>query len=97
MTDYSIPDLDDPKAIGSRARRLRDLLGMTIDQLANKAKVAASEVEALERDGNVTLSTALAIHKVLSGASNAETLFTRPRLRNLDEAEAFEKRRQANR
>lgn len=93
LTDYSIPETDDRNAIGSRARRLRDLLGMTFGQLASEAKVAESDVEALENGDDVSLAAVLAIHCVLSGEGAGDALFVRPRLQSIDEVEAFEKRR----
>lgn len=97
MTDYAIPGPEDLNAIGLRALRLRDLLGMTVGQLATEARVAEHDVEALENGANVSLAAALAVHRVLSGDEVGGTLFTRPRLRSIDDVEAVERRRLASR
>ncbi|MBR0553754.1 helix-turn-helix transcriptional regulator [Stakelama marina] len=97
MTEYSITESGSLSDIGRRARRLRDHLGMTIDQVAAEARVEKRDVTNLERDADVALGTALAIHEVLSGNGPGDTLFTQPRLRSIDEVEAFEKRRLASR
>lgn len=93
VTGYSVPGSDDGKSIGIRARQLRELLGMTFGQLAAQAKVTERDVEALENGEDVSLTSALAIHHVLSGEGAGDALFTSPRLRSIDEVEAFEKRR----
>lgn len=93
MTDYSLPTPESIGEIGRRARRLRDLLGMTAEQVAAEASVPTGEVLALEEGGAVRLDAALAIHGVLSADAAGAALFTRPRLRSIDEVEAFERRR----
>lgn len=97
MIDYSLPKAGSATEIGRRARHLRTLLGLTIDQVANAAKVEPNDVSAIEAGKKVELSSALAIHQVLSSEDVGEALFTRPRLRNIDEVEAFERRRLSNR
>lgn len=91
--EYDIPGPDDLSVIGGRARRLRELLDMTIGRLANKAGVTEHQVRALENGGAVTLATTLAIHHVLSGDGAGENLFSHPRFRSIDEVVAYEKRR----
>ena len=93
VTDYIVPDLGDKMEIGLRARRLRDLLGMTAGQVASEARVEEHDVIALEQCMDVSLQAALAIHGVLSTQGVGDTLFTRPRLRTIDEVHAFESRR----
>lgn len=97
MVEYSLPKAGNATEIGRRAKRLRTLLGLTIDQVANAAKVEPNDVSAMEAGKTVALSSALAIHKVISSEDIGEMLFTCPRLRNIDEVEAFERRRLANR
>lgn len=70
---------------------------MTIGQLATEAEVTPREIEALESGGDVSLVAALAIHRVLSGEGAGDTLFTQPRLRSIDEVEAYERRRRGGR
>ena len=93
MTEYDIPSPEDPAAIGTRAKMIRDLVGLTVSQLAAQAGVSDHDVEALESGSSVSLAAALAIHRVLSGEGSAAALFARPKLRNIDEVEAFEKLR----
>ncbi|MEN2746062.1 helix-turn-helix transcriptional regulator [Sphingomonas sp. T9W2] len=93
MMDYSLPAPESVVEIGHRAKRLRELLGMTLEQVAARAFVAREEVLALESGGGVRLDAALAIHDVLSVNGVGANLFTRPRLRSIDEVEAFEHRR----
>lgn len=97
MINYSLPKAGNAIEIGRRARHLRTLLGLTIDQVADAAEVGSTDVSAMEAGKTVALATALAIHKVLNIEDVGEMLFTRPRLRNIDEVEAFERRRLANR
>jgi len=97
MIEYAIPEPGSLKDIGRRAQRLRDLLGMTIDQVAAEARVEACDVTNLEQSADVALGAVLAIHRVLSGDGVGDMLFIRPRLRSIDEVEAFEKRRLASR
>lgn len=93
MMDYSLPAPESVAEIGRRARRLRDLLGMTVEQVAAEASVATGEVFALEAGEAVRFDAALAIHNVLSTDAAGAALFTRPRLRSIDEVEDFERRR----
>lgn len=93
MTDYNLPAPESIAEIGHRARRLRELLGMTAEQLAAQASVPTGEVIALETGGGVRLDTALLIHRVLSSDAVGATLFVQPRLRSIDEVEAYEQRR----
>lgn len=93
MTDYSLPAPESIAEIGRRAGRLRDLLGMTVEQVAAQASIPTAEVRALEEGGAVRLDAALAIHDVLSADAAGANLFTRPRFSSIDEVEAFERRR----
>ena len=93
VMDYSLPSPDSIGEIGRRARRLRDLLGMTAEQVAAEASVSTEDVLALETGMAVHLDVALAIHDVLSSDAVGEAFFTRPKLRNINEVEAFERRR----
>lgn len=97
MVSYSILAPSDPTEIGKRARRLRSLLGMSVSDVASEAGVNDGDVISLEQGSNVSLVAALAIHRVLSGEIISEAMFTRPRLKTIDEVEAFEARRLANR
>lgn len=97
MINYRLPELGSAIEIGRRAKHLRILLGLTIDQVADAAEVGPTDVTAMEAGKTIALANALAIHKVLSIEDVGELLFTRPRLRNLDEVEAFERRRLAKR
>jgi|GEM_PF-2521702 len=97
MANYTIPEPGCPSEIGARARRLRNLLGMTVSEVAQQAHVEDHHVNCLEDGLAVSLSAALAIHQVLSAERLDEALFTRPRLRTIDEVENFEKRRLASR
>lgn len=97
MNNYSLPNAGSAIEIGRRAKQLRTLLGLTIDQVADAAEVSSQNVSAMEEGKAVPLATALAINKVLSTEDVGEMLFNRPRLRNIDEVEAFEQRRLANR
>ncbi|HEV7314058.1 hypothetical protein [Sphingopyxis sp.] len=97
MVSYSIPLPSDPTEIGKRAQRLRSLLGMSVSDVASEAGVNDGDVIRLEQGSDVSLVAALAIHRVLSGELVSEVMFTRPRLKTIDEVEAFEARRLANR
>lgn len=97
VINYDIPGPDDRNAIGTRARRIRKLLEMTTGQLATEAGVDEHDVEALEEGQDVSLATALAIHRVLSGEGAGDAFFTYPRLRSIDEVEAFERQRLGSR
>ena len=96
MTDYSLPEPGNVVEIGRRAKRLRDLLGMSVEATATAAGVAEEDVAALEAGDAVALAAALAIHQVLSTDAAGAILFTRPRLRSIDDVEAFERRRLAS-
>ena len=93
MTDYSLSGPESIGEIGRRARRLRNLLGMTTEQVAAEASVTTEEVLALEGGSAVQFDSALAIHYVLSSNVAGAELFIRPKLRNIDEIVAFERRR----
>ncbi len=97
MNNYSLPNAGSISEIGRRAKHLRTLLGLTIDQVADAAGVNPNEVSAMEAGEAISLASALALHRVLSTDGVGETLFIRPRLRNIDEVEAFERRGLANR
>lgn len=97
MTNYSLQKPGSPVEIGKRAKRIRLLLGMTTGQAAAAAGVAPNDLSAMEAGKDVSLAAALAIHAVLSTDEVGEALFTRPRLRNIEEVEEFERRRLANR
>lgn len=95
MTDYSLPAPESMAEIGARARRLRDFLGMTAEEVAARASIPRESVLQLEAGGAVRLDAALAIHGVLSSDAAGAALFTMPRLSSIDEVEAFERRRTA--
>ena len=95
MNDYSLAESDSVEEIGRRAKRLRQLMGMTLEQVASKAGVNKREVEELEKGHTTSLAATLAIHRILSSETVGETLFTRPRFSSIDEVEAFEQRRLA--
>ncbi len=97
MINYSLQKPGSPVEIGKRAKRIRLLLGMTIDQAADAAGVSPNELSAMEAGEDVSLAAALAIHAVLSTGEVGEALFTRPRLRNIEEVVEFERRRLTNR
>lgn len=93
MAEYYLAGRGSCTEIGLRAKRLRQLLGLTIEEVAIKAGVEKKEVENLENGAITSLSAALEVHQILSSEKVGETLFTRPRLTNIDEVEAFEQRR----
>lgn len=93
MTDYSLPAPESIGEIGRRAERLRDLMGMTVEQLAAEASVAEEDVQALEAGAAVRLDAVLAIHAVLSSDVIGASLFTRPKFWSIDDVVAFEQRR----
>lgn len=95
MRDYTLPNAGDPREIGRRARRIRELLGLTADEVARRAEVHSRDVSALEDGADLGFAAAIAIHRVLSVDAIEEEMFKVPRFRNLDEAEAFENRRLA--
>lgn len=93
MTDYSLPAPESASEIGRRARRVRELLGMTAEQVAADAAVSEAHVLALEEGGEVPLAAALAIHGMLTSDNAGAELFVRPKFRTIDEVVAFERRR----
>lgn len=95
MTDYSLPSPESMAEIGARAKRLREHLGMTPEEVAARASIPREAVLQLEAGGGVRLDAALAIHGVLSNDAAGAGLFTTPRLSSIDAVEAFEQRRLA--
>jgi transcriptional regulator with XRE-family HTH domain len=95
MNDYSLAESDSVEEIGRRAKRLRQLMGMTLEQVASKAGVDECEVEALENGNTTSLAATLDIHRILSSETVGETLFTHPRFSSIDEVVALEQRRLA--
>ena len=95
MVNYGIAAPSDPVEIGKRARRLRNLIGMSVSDVAREARVNDGDVISLEQGLDVALAAALAIHHVLSGEGVAEEMFIRPKFKNIDEVVAYEERRRA--
>lgn len=96
MANYDIPDSASLEEIALRAQRLRNLLGMSVSEVASQGNVSEEDVRNLEQGTDVSFKSALAIHRVLS-ASNLEHLFDRPKFRSIGEVENFERRRLSKR
>jgi transcriptional regulator with XRE-family HTH domain len=93
MNSYFIPDTDSAQAIGERAERLRRLLGYNLEEVAAKASVAVEHVSALEKGEDIPLSSAIALHKVLSTGDLGEVFFSSPKFSTIEDVKAFERRR----
>lgn len=96
MANYNIPDPASLEEIALRAQRLRNLLGMSVSEVASQGNVSEEDVKNLEQGSELSFKSALAIHKVLS-AGNLEHLFDHPKFRSISEVKNFESRRLSER
>ncbi len=78
--------------LGRRAARLRDALGMTPEQAADKAGIQTSVYLSFESNGEASVSEMLAIHHALS-RGGLEELFSTPRFHDIADYQSYLERR----
>ena len=86
----------DASTLGRRAARLRDILSLTVEEVAQRAGVSPQDVVRFETNGEGSIALLLAIVGVVSWVEPFDELLVRPNFPNLAAVRAYKMRRARN-
>ncbi|MDE1918561.1 MAG: helix-turn-helix domain-containing protein [Sphingomonadales bacterium] len=83
----------DAMELGRRAARLREAIGLSVEEAARRAGIKPKALVRFEATGKGTVTLLLRLVRAMSNSAILEQLLIAPRFETLSEVEFFEKRR----
>lgn len=91
------PEKPDPRTLGRRAARLRELLGRSVEDVAHQVGVSPAELRRFEQTGDARLQLLVGLLEALTPGGYLDHAFETPRFTSIQEVVEFEQRRTSRR